>query len=120
MLRATAGGAVEQPSFDALYFGGTLEYQFLDGWYLSATGRYYQDTGEIENSLGGFNSSAPGLDTFQVGLGLRRQKGLSAVKLYLGYYETDYDGLSEDNAFLGNLYADRRWGIFQLTYSRYF
>ncbi len=116
-MRFNGGFAVEQPTFDAYYAGLSLEYQFIDNWFLRLNGRYYEDTGEIENSLGGFTSSAPALESFELGAGLRWQGVNSALNLYVAYYQTEYEPLAEDNAFLQNLYNDRRWGIVQLSYT---
>lgn len=119
-LRLNAGGAIEQPNFDAYYFGGSLEYRLADNWFFRLNGRYYEDTGEIENSLGGFTSSAPSLKSVELGAGLRWQGVHNSVNLYVGYYQTEYDPLAEDNIFLENLYNDRRWGLVQLTYTHTF
>ncbi|MEM7385554.1 MAG: hypothetical protein AAF514_11475 [Verrucomicrobiota bacterium] len=119
-LRAYLGGAKEEPRFEAAFVGATLEYALTDSWFARISGRYYTDTGEIENSLGGFNSSAPALDAFQIGAGLRWEGASSAVNLFLAFYDTSYNSLSEDNAFLKNLYRDRQWGILQLSYTRQF
>lgn len=119
-FRLTAGGATEQPAFDARFVGGVLEYQLNEQWAVRLSGRYYEDTGEIENSLGGFNTSAPSLESFELGLGLRWQGVSSALNLYVGYYQTDYEPLAEDNLFLSNLYRDRRWGLAQLSFTHNF
>ena len=120
VLRTTFGGAVEKPQFEALYGGVTLNHEFHPGWHVSLGARLYHDTGEIENSLGGFNTSAPELDTFEVSLGLRWQREWSVWKIQAAYYETDYAELAEDNEFLANLYKNREWGMLQLSYSRQF
>jgi hypothetical protein len=119
-LRLNAGGAIEQPNFDAYYFGGAVEYRFADDWFFRLNGRYYEDTGEIENSLGGFTSSAPSLKSVELGAGIRWQGVHNSVNLYVGYYQTEYAPLAEDNIFLENLYNDRRWGLVQLTYTHTF
>lgn len=116
-LRLHGGLAVEQPNFDAYFFGGSVEYEFLDDWFFRLNARYYEDTGEIENSLGGFTSSAPALESVELGAGLRWEGAHSALNLYVGYYQTEYDALAPDNAFLKNLYNDRRWGLVQLSYT---
>ncbi len=116
-LRTQAGFAVEQPEFDAYFAGGSLEYEFVDDWFVRISARYYEDTGEIENSLGGFTSSAPALESFELGAGIRWEGIHSALNLYVGYYQTEYEPLAEDNAFLKNLYNDRRWGLVQLSYT---
>ena len=119
-FRGNAGFAVEQPRFDAFYFGGSLEYQFADSWFARINARYYEDTGEIQNSLGGFDTSAPPLESFELGAGIRWQGVNSALNFYVGYYQTDYEALSFDNEFLKNLYNDRRWGLLQLTFTHNF
>lgn len=116
-LRTQAGFAVEQPNFDAFFVGGTLERELTGGWSIRLNARYYEDTGEIENSLGGFTSSAPPLESFELGAGLRWEGLRSALNLYVGYYQTEYEPLAADNAFLQNLYNDRRWGMVQLGYT---
>ncbi len=120
VLRTQAGAAVEDPNFDAYYYGAALDWEFAGGFYAGVSLRYYADTGEIENSLGGFNSSAPELNTFEFGLSLRWQGDSTSAKLYVGYLESDYSSLSEDNVFLGNLYRDREWGVFQFSVSHKF
>jgi hypothetical protein len=98
----------------------SLDREFAGGFYAGISGRYYKDTGEIENSLGGFDSAAPGLNTFEVGVALRWQGGSTSLKVYLGFLESDYSSLSEDNVFLANLYRDREWGVFQFSLSHRF
>ncbi|HUF60509.1 MAG TPA: hypothetical protein VMN36_00410 [Verrucomicrobiales bacterium] len=120
VLRTQIGAAVEDPNFDAYYYGAALDWEFAGGFYAGVSARFYADTGEIENSLGGFNSSAPELNTFEFGLSLRWQGDSTSAKLYAGYLESDYSSLSEDNVFLGNLYRDREWGVFQFSVSHQF
>jgi hypothetical protein len=38
-----------------------------------------------------------------------------AVLASVGLLDTDYDDLSEDNEFFGNLYRDRQWWTFRLA-----
>ena len=116
-LRLHGGFAVERPNFDAHFYGCSLERQLAENWFFRINARYYEDTGEIENSLGGFTSSAPALDSFEIGAGIRWQGIYSALNLYLGFYQTDYEPLAEDNLFLRHLYDDRRWGLVQLSYT---
>ena len=116
-FRLQGGFSLERPNFDAVYGGASLEFEFTDGWFFRLNSRYYIDTGEIENGLSGFTSSAPPLETFELGAGLRWQGVHGALNLYTAYYQTEYESLGEDNAFLQNLYNDRRWGIVQLSYT---
>lgn len=119
-LRVHGGYSVEQPAFDAVFAGCTVEFEFADDWFFRLNGRYYEDTGEIENSLGGFTSSAPSLESVELGAGIRWEGIHSALNLYMGYYQTEYGSLAEDNMFLKNLYNDRRWGLLQLSYTYLF
>ncbi len=114
VVRGFGGYTQERPSFQGYYFGGTIEYEPSAGWLLSASGRYYRDTGEIENSL--FSSAAPGLDAWQVGIGVRRIWGIHSVKLFLAPYFTHYQPAGIGTAFFQNLYRDRTWGLVQLAY----
>ncbi len=114
-LRVEAGGAQEDPEFEAWYAGGSLEYEFSPGWQVIASGRYYEDTGEIENSLS-FSTAAPGLRTWQAGLGVRHARGRSVFKLFAAPYFTDYEPVDLGTLFFANLYTDRSWGLIQAVW----
>ena len=115
VLRTFAGYTEENPDFEATYFGGTLEYELTPSLFVNLSGRYYEDTGEIENSLL-FSSAAPGLEAYQVGLGLHYHRNSSIFKLYAAPYFTSYDAIDFGTLFFQNLYQDRDWGIIQAAY----
>lgn len=114
-LRTLAGAAVEDPEFEAWYVGGFLEYALSDRWQLFAGGRYYADTGEIENSLS-FSTAAPGLRSWHAGFGIRRMAGRSVFKLFVAPHFTDYDPVDLGTLFFANLYADRSWALVQAAW----
>lgn len=115
VLRVLGGTATEAPRFDAWYVGGTIEYEPAPAWLVSVSGRYYRDTGEIENSL--FSNAAPGLKAWQVGVGLRYLWDTAALKLFAAPYFTRYEPFGIGTAFFANLYRNREWGIVQIAYS---
>ncbi len=118
VVRGFGGYTQERPTFEAHYFGGTLVYAPADGWQVDVSGRYYHDSGEIENSL--FSSAAPGLDSWQVGLGVRRTWGVHSVKVFVAPYFTRYQPAGIGTAFFQNLYKDRTWGAVQVAYGAEF
>ncbi len=118
VVRAFGGYTQERPTFEAHYFGGTVAYEPADGWQVEVSGRYYHDSGEIENSL--FSSAAPGLDSWQVGLGVRRVWGPHSFKVFVAPYFTDYQPAGIGTAFFQNLYKDRTWGAVQVAYGAEF
>ncbi len=50
-----------------------------------------------------------GLDTRETYLGLLWDRGDLAASLGIGFLDTNYDALSTDNSFFGELYRDRDW-----------
>lgn len=115
VLRATGGYTIEDPTFEAWFLGLTLERELASSLWLSLSGRYYADTGEIETSL--FSTAAPGLSAWQVGVGAHYAWAASTLRLYVAPYFTDYEPFSLGTAFFANLYRDRSWGIVQAAYS---
>jgi thiol-disulfide isomerase/thioredoxin len=116
VLRAQGGVTTEQPEFDAWFVSGTLEYEIRPGLLVHAAGRYYADTGEIENSLAASNA-APGVRAWQAGAGVRWVSGKSSLKLFVAPYFTRYEAFGLGTFFYSRLYQDRDWGIVQLGYS---
>lgn len=113
ILRGYGGVATEQPNFDAFFFGLTAEYEVLPSLRLSASGRYYKDTGEIENSIS-VTSGAPPLQSWEAGFGVRWRVGRSTFRLYCAPFWTDYQrepGVGREFTYL---YTDRNWGLAQL------
>ena len=119
MLRSTVGYSEEAPRFEAWFVDETLEMDIDEQWYLSLTGRWYTDTGEIDDSLL-LSSAAPELETWHIGLGIRWQGANSAVKLFGGPYFTRYGALGPYTEPFHNLYRRRDWGIVQLAFTHQF
>ncbi len=114
-FRLTGGLTSEAPSFDALYGSALVEWNFLPQWSARLGYRIYSDNGEIESS--GFNALAPPVDSNEIFTSLLWDNGEFAVLASVGLLNTDYDDLSEDNEFFGNLYRDREWWTFRLAAS---
>ncbi len=114
-FRLNGGYTGESPSFHAVYGSALVEWTFLPKWSVHAGYRVYQDSGEIESS--GFNALAPGLDSNEIFTGIKWDRGDFSVSANVGFLNTDYEPLSEDNEFFGNLYKDRDWVNFRLAAS---
>jgi thiol-disulfide isomerase/thioredoxin len=119
VLRSAVGYSQEAPQFEAWFVDETLEMDIDERWYFSLTGRWYKDTGEIDDSLL-LSSAAPELETWHVGLGIRWQGVNSAVKLSGGPYFTRYGVLGSYTEPFHNLYRGRDWGIVQLAFTHQF
>ena len=116
VLRGYGGVSTEEPRFDAFFFGATLEWEAIRGWFFNATARYYEDTGEIIDPVL-TSSAAPPLRSWELGAGVRYVWGRSAIKLYAGTFRTNYDPVEEGSAEFTFLYRDRKWGLAQIAYS---
>jgi len=116
VARGYGGVSTEQPTFDAHFFGLTLEYEISPTLSLLVSGRYYRDTGEIENSLP-VTSAAPPLTSWEASAGVRWAVGRSTFKLQGGPFWTDYHPERGIGREFIHLYADRNWGLVQLTWS---
>ncbi len=116
VLRGYGGITTEEPRFDAHFFGATLEWEAVKNFFLNVTGRYYEDNGEIEDSLL-TSSAAPPLKSWEAGLGLRYVWKRSALKLGISIFRTNYDPIRIGTAEFTHLYADRKWGLAQMAYS---
>jgi hypothetical protein len=114
--RTQGGWVTEDPGFEALFVGSSWEYDLTERWLVSAYGRYYHDTGEIQNSLPASNAP-PGLDSYQVGLGIRWVGDRHSVKLSGGPYFTRYEEANVEAPFFEDLYQPRDWGMIQVAYS---
>lgn len=119
VLRLLAGGATEDPQFEAWFGGVTLDWSLNDRWALFAEGRYYEDNGEIENALL-FTAAAPGLESTQGSVGVRWVKDATVWRLKVGRSRGDYESPDPRLDFFQNLYADRNWTLLQLSYSHTF
>lgn len=114
-VRLTGGISDEAPSFDAYHGSAVIEWNVDARWNVFAGYRAYSDSGEIESS--GFNAQAPGLNSTELFAGVRWERGDLNISGSVGYLQTDYDELSEDNKFFGNLYRDRDWLTVRLAAS---
>ena len=119
VLRLQAGATTEQPQFDAWFASITAEFAVADRVWIYATGRYYRDTGEIENALL-FTSAAPGLWSRQAGVGLRWQGEAWSLRVQLGSVHGRYEPTNPDLDFFQNLYRDRNWRTLQVAVGRTF
>jgi thiol-disulfide isomerase/thioredoxin len=116
VLRLSGGYANEDPSLVAWYAGWTVEYSFAPRWVAGLTGRFYRDTGEIENSRL-ISTAAPALDTYELGLGIRYQGRRSTLKVYAAPHHAYYDRVDIGTAPFTNLYRSRKFGLVQLSWS---
>jgi hypothetical protein len=114
-LRVNAGATRERPSFEAHFVGVMVDYEFLPGWHVAVNSRYYEDSGEIESY--GFSTAAPGLQAYELGASILYDKDDFAVRLYGGFYNTDFEPLTSTNNFFGNLYRDRDWWVTRIAVS---
>jgi len=119
IARGLAGASLEDPEFEA-YFGQiAVEYQINDFFGLYADARYYEDTGEIEDALL-FSSAAPGLVSERFGIGARFSSDTWKARIYIAPFETDYEPTNSSTDFFQNLYRDRDWTVFQLSFQKTF
>ncbi len=116
VVRGYGGYTQEAPEFKAHFFGSTVEFEVTPAFFVHVSGRYYTDTGEIENSLL-LSAFAPGLESYQAGIGVRLVQGDASLKLFLGPYWTRYDAIELGTRPFTNLYKDRTWGIAQIAYA---
>jgi len=119
VARLVAGGAHEDPQFEAWYGGLLVDWTWAEGWAVFAEARHYEDTGEIENALL-FTSAAPGLESQQASVGIRWVGINQSWRLKIGRSVSDYESPDPRLDFFQNLYADRDWTLVQLSYSRTF
>jgi hypothetical protein len=123
VLRTVGGATVEDDAnrgtFNSYSVGLNLEYDWNETWFLSVAARYYQDNGQIEESLL-VDSGVPPLHTFQSGITLRWQGEKSSFRIIAQPYFTRFDNLEQDVEPFANLYADRDWALLGVTYSRSF
>ena len=114
--RTTGGYTHENPTLRAWNVGATLECEIAPRWFVSVSGLYYRDTGEIENSLF-ISTAAPGLEVWQGGLGLRYAGGESSFHLAVAPSWSDYEEVQVGTRPFTNLYRDRSWISVQAAWS---
>jgi len=110
----TFNGSPER-RFEGWWTGTGVEWEFREGWHWVARGRAYRDNGEIENSIS-FSTSAPALDSAELGMGLRWSKPGHTVFLSAGPYWSQYEPVTFNTAFFANLYRDRVFLALQASY----
>lgn len=114
--RLVVSGSKEDPQFEAFYGGATLERDWNETWFVSLMGRYYKDTGQIENALLPENTAAPPLEAVLLGLGFRWQGAHSSFKMVVGPYFTRYETPTGEFATFAHLYQNRDWFSGQLSF----
>lgn len=114
-FRLSGGYADEEPSFDAVYGSAIVEWRFLPRWSVYTGYRLYSDSGEIQSS--GFNASAPAVKSSEIFGGVLWDRGDVAISAGVGFLQSDYEVLEEDNIFFANLYRDRDWMTFRVSAS---
>jgi hypothetical protein len=107
---------VRTEAFEGWWAGGSIERQLGEHWFLSATGHYYRDNGEIESSIS-FSSAAPPVRGIRLGLGLRWLRERHAFKLFGGTYFVEHDPVDFGILFFKPLYRDRTFGVAQIAYT---
>jgi len=116
VARLAGGYTGEEPQLEAWFGEVTLERDWNETWFVSLFGRYYTDTGQIEDALLAENTASPPLKSCQVGLGLRWQGLKSSAKLVVGPYFTRYDSTANSANLFGHLYQDRDWLSVQFAF----
>jgi hypothetical protein len=86
---------------------------------VNLSGLYYHDTGEIENSAY-ISTAAPGLQTWQVGLGLRYVGDVSSFSIAVAPIIADYQPVEVGTRPFTNLYEDRNWVSVQAAWTLVF
>ena len=117
IARLKAGGTTENPTFDAWYGSVALENALNERYSLYLDGRYYDDTGEIENAFL-FTNAAPGTRSERIGIGLKWTGNKWSGRIYIASIEARFDPTEGNVDFFQNLYRDRDWTVFQFALSR--
>ena len=116
VMRSLGGYTFENPTLRAWYAGATIEYEIAPPWLVNISGLYYHDTGEIENSAF-ISTAAPGLATWQGGLGLRYAGEISSFSISVAPVWSNYDPVSAGTRPFTFLYRDRDWVSIQAALS---
>ena len=116
IARGQIGGSTEDPQFDAYYANFAIERSLNESLSVYSDLRYYDDTGEIENSL--FTSAAPGASNRKAGLGIRWRGDRWSWRAYVAAVGTRYDPPPGNVDFFQNLYEDRDWTVIQFAFGR--
>lgn len=116
VVRTLGGYTHEDPTLRAWFAGATLEFDITPRWLVNVSGLYYHDTGEIENSAF-ISTAAPGLATWQGGLGLRYAGEVSSFSISVAPIWADYEPVTVGTRPFTNLYRDRDWVSVQAAWS---
>lgn len=119
VTRLVVAGAKENPHFRSKSINTVLERDWHDTWFVNLFGRYYEDTSEIENAVAG-NAAAPPLQTYQAGLGIRRQGHQTSFKFVIGPCFSRYEKQSQRDRAFDQLYKDRDWLSVQFAFLHQF
>ena len=114
--RTSGGYTHEDPILRAWFVGSTLELEVAPRWLVSLSALSYEDTGEIENSLF-ISTAAPGLRTYQFGLGLRYVAKQSSLSLSVARLRSEYDPVAVGTRPFTNLYQARTWVVVQAAWA---
>lgn len=105
----------EDPGFDAWSAGAVLEKDWNDTWFVSVGARYYEDTGEILDTVPE-SAAPPAVRTYQGAVALRWQGAHNALKVSVGPYYSHYLEPASDPIRFSELYKDRDWVYGNLSY----
>lgn len=112
VLRGSGGYTREAPGFEAWYMGGVLEYEFARGWNVGINGKFYSDTGEIEDSFL-ISTAAPGLNSWHMGGSIRFKGERFSFHCSISPLRSAYDPITVGTRPFTNLYRDRSWLLAQ-------
>jgi len=119
VIRNVLGATREAPKLNAALASVTVERDWMERWYCSLFVRYYHDTGQIDNPLI-ISAATPRLDSFQGGMGFRRQGERSAFQLLLGPYFSRYAPVTRGSEPFAGLYRNRDWFTLQSRFAYHF
>ena len=120
VTRLALAGTTEAPQFESWSVNATLERDWDETFFVSLFGRYYEDTGQIENALLADNTAAPPLHALYAGIGFRWQGEHSSIKLVAGPYFSRYEEPGPGASTFGHLYEDRDWFSVQFAFLHQF
>ncbi|NLA74071.1 MAG: TlpA family protein disulfide reductase [Deltaproteobacteria bacterium] len=115
VMRLNAGWSKENPGFRSKSISAVLERDWHGMWFVSLFGRYYEDTTEIDSAVLRV-AAAPPLESYQAGMGLRRQGHSSFFKFTAVPCFTNYQRKPDRDKAFDRLYRDRDWLSVQFTY----
>ncbi len=117
VLRTSLARTGERTGFRSHSLEASLEHDWQNQWFLGMGGRYYQDNGDIENSLFVVSTAAPDLEAKQLFVSLRWTNHRSAFRIEAGPYLIDYTAPDSIVAPFANLYRERNFFRAGISYS---